>query len=227
MSVREYKKIHRRDTENTERAQSRLFSLRYRRVRSTSSAICVLCLSAVNLFAFSAGLAQTIDQDHKAAVEGVEIGMNAQQVFDQLKRMPDARKDEKDEIILTWKLKDASVLQLKFRKEHVSHIALQYHQPRPTEELWLQQTLHSGPSHDLTGRDPRLRIDYRATETKDKLRTVWTRQEKAAGGYTVEVQFLSTSRMVRGDRFEDYVEFKYVTVVKDDIKRFEKAVEQK
>ncbi len=189
------------------------------------SILCVLCVCAVNLFAFAQD--PKAAQDHKAAVEGVEIGMNAQQVFEQLKRMPDARKDEKEEVILTWKLKDTSVLQLKFRKEHVSHIALQYHQPRPTEGLWLQQTLHSGPSHDLTGRDPRLRIDYKTTETKDKLRTVWTRQEKAAGGYTVEVQFLSTSRNVRGDRFEDYVEFKYVTVVKDDIKKFEKAVEQK
>ena len=43
---------HRRDTESTERAQSRgWFSLRPRRVRSTSSAICVLCVSAVNLIA--------------------------------------------------------------------------------------------------------------------------------------------------------------------------------
>ena len=188
--------------------------------------------TVVLLLAVSAGLAQSVEQDrksaqdHKAAAEGIEIGMNAQQVFDRLGRMPDARKDEKDEVVVSWKLKDASVLQLRFRKEHVSHIALQYHQPRPTEELWLQ-SLHSGPSHDMTGRDPRLRIDYKATETGDKLRTVWTRQEKSAGGYNVEIQFLSTSRKARGDRFEDYVEFKYVTVVKEDIKKFEKAIEQK
>ena len=182
--------------------------------------------TALLLFAVSAGLAQSTEQDHKAAIEGIEIGMNAQQVFDQLKRMPDARRDEKGDVLVSWKLKDAGVLQLRFRKEHVSHIALQYHQPRPTEGLWLQ-TLHSGPSHDLTGRDPRLRIDYKAAETEDKLRTVWTRQERTAAGYNVEIQFLSTSRKARGDRFEDYVEFKYVTVAKEDIKKFEKAVEQK
>ncbi len=44
---------HRRDTENTERAQSRRwFSLCSLRVRSTSSAICVLCVSAVSLLSF-------------------------------------------------------------------------------------------------------------------------------------------------------------------------------
>lgn len=182
--------------------------------------------TAILIFAASAAPAQSTEQDHKAAIRGIEIGMNVQQVFDQLGRMPDARKDEKDEVVVSWKLKDAGVLQLRFRKEHVSHIALQYTQPRTTEDLWLQ-TLHSGPSHDLTGRDPRLRIDYKATETEDKLRTVWTRQERAPGGYNVEVQFLSTSRKARGDRYEDYVEFKYVTVARDDIKKFEKAVGQK
>lgn len=182
--------------------------------------------TGVSLFAASAALAQSKGQDHKAAIQGIEIGMNVQQVFDQLGRMPDARKDEKDEVVVSWNLKDTGILQLRFRKEHVSHIALQYHQPRTTGDLWLQ-TLHNGPSHDLTGRDSRLRNDYKATETSDKLRTVWTRQEKAAGGYNVEIQFLSTSRKARGDRFEDYVEFKYVTVAKGDIKKFEKAVEQK
>ncbi len=52
MRVRKYGTSHRRDTENTERAQRRRFSLRPRRVRSTSSAICVLCVSAVSLLLF-------------------------------------------------------------------------------------------------------------------------------------------------------------------------------
>ncbi len=50
IELKECEKIHRRDTENTERAQSRHKTLRNRRVRSTSSAICVLCVCGGEMF---------------------------------------------------------------------------------------------------------------------------------------------------------------------------------
>lgn len=181
---------------------------------------------AATLLAANFGLAQATDEDHKPSIRGIEIGMTAQQVLDHLGRMPDGRKDEKDEAIIIWKVENDNVLQVRFRKERVSHIGLQYKRPRPTTELWLQP-LYSAPGGVLTARDPRLRIDYRATETGDKLRSVWTRQEKAAAGYRVEIQFLSASRKTLGDRFEDFIEFKYVTVAKDDLSKFEKAIPAK
>jgi len=180
----------------------------------------------VALFAASFGLSQATDEDHKPSIRGIEIGMTAQQVLDHLGRMPDGRKDERDEAIVIWKIENDNVLQIRFRKEHVSHIALQYKHPRPTTELWLQP-LYTAPGGVLTARDPRLRLDYKATETSDKLRSAWTRQEKVAGGYRVEIQFLSASRKSLGDRFEDFIEFKYVTVPKDDLARFDKALMQK
>lgn len=178
------------------------------------------------LFAGSPVSAQATDEDHKPSIRGIEIGMTAQQVLDHLGRLPDGRKDEKEEAIVIWKVESDNLLQVRFRKEHVWHIGLQYKHLRPTTELWLQP-LYSAPGGVLTARDPRLRIDYIATETGDKLRSVWTRQEKTAGGYRVEIQFLSTSRKTHGDRFEDFVEFKYVTVPKDDASKFEKAVTAK
>ncbi len=61
MRVKRSKTSHRRDTENTEGAQRKPYSaLRNRRVRSTSSAICVLCVSAVNLLFFVLVLALSL-----------------------------------------------------------------------------------------------------------------------------------------------------------------------
>lgn len=44
--------------------------------------------------------AQSREEDHKASILSLEIGMRAQEVLDRLGRMPDGRKDEKDEIIV-------------------------------------------------------------------------------------------------------------------------------
>jgi hypothetical protein len=183
----------------------------------------IVTVIAVLLLAVS-GWAQSADEDHKTSIQGIEIGMNAQQVLDRLGRMPDGRKDEKGEIIVYWKLEGGNALQVTLRKEAVSHLALQYRPPRATSELWLQP-LYSAPSGELTARDPRLRVDYKPTETSDKLCTAWRRREKTADGYSVEIQFLSASRKDRGDRFEEYVEYKYVTVPKDELKKFDKAAE--
>lgn len=63
---------------------------------------------------------------------------------------------------------------------------------QPSEE---RDTLTRGE-----GRDPRWRAEYKVTQTKDKFRTVWTREEKTEVGYRVECQFLSASRLKLGDR---------------------------
>lgn len=179
-------------------------------------------VSVLLVLGTTATFAQSSDEDHKASIRGIEIGMDAQQVLDRLGRMPDGRKDEKDDVLLFWKVEEGNILQVTFRKEHVSHLGLQYAHARPVNELWLQP-LYSAPGGDLTARDPRLRIDYLATETADKLRSVWTLEQKSKPGYRVEIQFLSASRKKLGDRFADFVEFKYVTVSKTDLKKFDEV----
>lgn len=168
--------------------------------------------------------AQSAQEDHKLSIRGIELGMTAQEVVEHLGgRMPDGRRDEKEAVLLFWKLKDETLLQVTFRKDRVSHLALQYKKPHPTTDLWLVPL--STPEHrtPLTAPDPRWRRDYKVTETSDKMRNVWTRQEKVPAGYRVEIQFLSASRNQFGGRFWEYVEFKYVTVVKDDLKKFDQA----
>jgi hypothetical protein len=164
------------------------------------------------------------NEDHKASVHGIEMGMTAQQVVDLVGRMPDARKDEKEEVIVYWKVEEDNVLQVNFRKDRVSRLALQYKKPRPTTDLWLVPLSSPASGSGLTAADPRVRRDYKITETNDKMRTVWERQEKTHAGYRVQIQFLSASRKQAGDRFGEFVEFKYVSVVKDDLKKFEQSV---
>ncbi len=168
--------------------------------------------------------AQSNQEDHQAMIHEITLGMTAQEVVDHLGgRNPDGRKDEKDVVQLFWKVEVGNVLQVNFFKERVSHVALQFKKPRPTTDLWLQPLSSPASRSELTASDPRLRRDYKATETGDKLRTVWNREEKAPAGYRVEIQFLSGSRKQFGDRFEEFVEFKYVSVNKDDLKKFENA----
>src|SRR5712692_2574785 len=169
--------------------------------------------------------AQAADEDHKPTIHGIATGMTAQDVLDHLGgRMPDGRKEEKGSTILTWKLGEGNLLLVTFRGENISELRLLYKKPRPTTDLWLVPLSTPASSTALTAADPRLRREYKATETEDKLRTVWTRREKAATGYEVEISFLSTSRQQLGDRHEEYVEYKYVTVPKDQMKKFDNAV---
>jgi len=169
--------------------------------------------------------AQAADEDHKPTIHGIATGMTAQDVLDHLGgRMPDDRKEEKGSTILTWKLEDGNILLITFRGENISELKLLYKKSRPTTDLWLAPLSSPASSSALTAADPRLRRDYKATETEDKLRTVWTRREKAAMGYEVEISFLSASRKQLGDRYEEYVEYKYVTVPKDEMKKFDNAV---
>ena len=223
--------------------------------------------------------AQSPDEDHQPSIRGIKIGMTAADVLDRLGRMPDGRKDEKEEAHLIWKLEEGNLLQVTFRGEHVSQIALQYKNPRPTTDLWLlplaskptetklnpeersaaenvgimagrsastltarttpeQQQQQDRPAAErghptttgpgteaptITARDPRWRQDYKPTETYDKLRIAWTRQEKVNAGYHVEIRFLSSSRKQFGDRFGEFIEFKYVTVLKEDLKKFDQG----
>jgi len=169
--------------------------------------------------------AQAADEDHKPTIHGIATGMTAQDVLDHLGgRMPDGRKEENGSTILTWKLEDGNILLITFRGENISELKLLYKKFRPTTDLWLAPLSSPASSSALTAADPRLRRDYKATETEDKLRTVWTRREKAAMGYEVEISFLSASRKQLGDRYEEYIEYKYVTVPKDEMKKFDNAV---
>lgn len=179
-------------------------------------------LGTIWLLAASIAWPQGLEEDHKTSIHGVEIGMDAGQVLDHLGRMPDGRKDEKDEAQLFWKLENGDVLQVSFRKEHVSHLGLHYKNLRPTTDLRLVPLPSLGGS-ELTARDPRYRADYRPTETQDKMRTVWTRREKSEASYNIEIEFLSSSRAQSGDRFGEFIEFKYVTVPRDDWKKFDQA----
>lgn len=165
-------------------------------------------------------------EDHQASIHGIRIGMTTPQVLDLLGgRMPDVRKDEKGEIIVFWKLEGGNVLQVNFRKEnYVSHIALQFKPPRPTNDFWLAPLKSGGSTTGLTARDPRLRVDYQASETTDKERTVWVREEKSPAGYRIEVRFLSAPRQRLGERFESEVEYKYVSVNRNYLKKFDQAV---
>jgi hypothetical protein len=169
--------------------------------------------------------AQAADEDHKPTIHGIAAGMTAQDVLDHLSgRMPDGRKEGKGNTILTWKLEDGNILLVTFRGENISELRLLYKKPRPTTDLWLVPLSTPASSTALTAADPRLRREYKATETEDKLRTVWTRREKAASGYEVEISFLSTSRQQLGDRHEEYVEYKYVTVPREEMKKFDNAL---
>jgi hypothetical protein len=169
--------------------------------------------------------AQVADEDHKPVIHGIAIGMRAQDVLDHLGgRMPDSRKEEKNSVILTWKLEDGNILVIAFRGENISDLKLLYTKPRPTTDLWLVPLASPATGTALTAADPRLRRDYKATETEDHLRTVWTRTEKTSAGYEVEVSFLSSSRRQFGDRYQEYVEYKYVTVPKSEWKKFDDAL---
>ncbi|MBI1750552.1 MAG: hypothetical protein HY234_13145 [Acidobacteria bacterium] len=168
---------------------------------------------------------QTTGEDHKPTILGIELGMTPQAVVERLGgREAQSRKEEKDAVQKLWRVEGGNVLQVTFRKDRVAHIALQYRSPRPTTDLWLVPLSSPASRSGLTASDPRLRRDYKATELLDKTRTVWSRQEKSPADYRIEIQFLSGSRQQYGERFEEYVDFKYVSVVKDDLKKFEKAV---
>lgn len=173
-----------------------------------------------------ASKAEEASEDHQASIHGIRIGMTTPEVLERMGgRMPDARKDEKGEIIAYWKLEGGSVLQVNFRQEnYVAHVALQFKPPRPTNDLWLAPLKSAGSTSALSARDPRLRVDYQASETTDKERTAWVREEKSAQGYRIEVQFLSSPRQRLGERFESEVEFKYVSVNRNDLKKFDQAV---
>ncbi len=165
-------------------------------------------------------------EDHQASIHGIRIGMTTPEVLERLGgRMPDQRKDEKDEIIAYWKLESGNVLQVNFRQEnYVSHVALQFKPPRPTNDFWLAPLKSAGNTSGLSARDPRLRVDYQASETTDKERTAWVREEKSPQGYRIEVSFLSAHKKRLGERFESEIDFKYVSVNRNDLKKFDQAM---
>ncbi len=199
--------------------------MKFRNLRETAAlaALAIGLLAGHPLHAQEASAAE----DHELSILGIKLGMNPQETVDRTGgRMPDGRQDEKDVVKLVWKLEGGNVLQVHFRKERVVHIGLQYKNPRPTTNFWLAPLSSPASSSGLTASDPRLRRDYQATETRDKERAVWVRQEKSPAGYRVDIQFLSGARKQYGERFWEYVEFKYVSVAKDDLKKFEQTAEK-
>jgi hypothetical protein len=196
---------------------------------------------------------QAKDEDHKLAVAGIEIGMDAQSVMAQLHRNADAAKDEGEHTYLTWKMPDGNLLKIDFWMEHVAGMRLTYKVPRPATDLWLvplkagskialnqDESAMSeskkvelpvgngeGTTTALTAADPRWRREYKVTETNDQTRIVWTRDEKSAGGYSVQIIFWSTSKKEKGERYGEYVAFKDVLVAPNDLPAFGKALEAK
>lgn len=77
----------------------------------------------------------------------------------------------------------------------------------------------------LTGTDPRLHREYKVAETVDKERTVWTRQEKREG-YNTDMGFISADRKKKGEKFEEWIQFKYLQVSPEDLKRFDRFVRE-
>ncbi len=140
-----------------------------------------LALVAAVQFSFP-GHAQTLapssEEDHRPSIMGLHIGMTAQQVLDRFGRMPDARRDEKGEIIVYWKLDKSEVVQVRFRRDNfVSYISLQYNPFRPTSDLMLRPlgeaqaddpntTVNVTP--DLTGSDPGFAANRVTVEGKQR-----------------------------------------------------------
>lgn len=160
---------------------------------------------------------------HAPSVYGLQLGMTAQQVLDQLERMPDGRQDQEDTIVVFWQMENGDQLQVNFRHDRVSHLALKFDEPKTLAEIGLI-ALHDKRS-SLDARDPRARYEYKIAETNDQSRTVWSTEKRAESGYNYEVQFLSASRQEFGDQRDRYVEFKYVTVPKDHLKAFDQTAE--
>jgi hypothetical protein len=66
-------------------------------------------------------------------------------------------------------------------------------------------------------------LDYKVSQTEDRERTVWVR-ELDGEGFRMEIRFLSAHKKRLGDRYEEEVEFKYVSVHRNDLKKFDQAM---
>ena len=75
----------------------------------------------------------------------------------------------------------------------------------------------------LTARDPRWRQDYMPTENIDKTRVSWSVSEKTEDGYRVEIRFVSVAKERLGERFVEYVEYKMISVPKEELPKFDLA----
>ncbi len=230
-------------------------------------------LSATILTAFSVRAqtpAPSPEEDHRPSIVGLRVGMTAQQVLDRFGRMPDARKDQKGEVIAYWKLDKGDVVQVRFRKDNfVSYIGLQYSPFRPTSDLMLRPlgeaqaddpntTVNVTP--DLTGsdsgfaanrvtvggsddkvpllssansattpaagKDSRWKAEYKAASTVDGERVVWARNLEVDPRFRIQVGFISASKARLNRRYDEEIEFKFVSVLKEDLKKFDKAMTQ-
>jgi len=172
------------------------------------------------------------DEDHKASIRGIAPGMTAQQVLELLGRKADAAKDDKDELILSWKLENGNLLHVRFRHDNfVSAVAEQFKIPRPANDFLLQPlgearagSQMAMPGQVLEGTDPRLHREYKVTQTVDREQVIWMRQEKAPLGYTINIGFISVPKRKAGQLYDSQVESKFVSVDRNDLKKFDQAM---
>ncbi len=185
-----------------------------------------IVLAAWTLLLNTVGLAQSVspEEDHRLSILGLQLGMTAQDVSDRLKRPADAANDQKDHTILTWKLAEGNLLRVDFWRDHIAALRLVYKHPRPTTDLWLVPLSSPASSTELTSPDPRWRRDYKVTQDNDRMHVVWTRDEAAPEGYHVRIAFWSASKKQLGERYEEFVELKDLSLVPGDIARFEQAI---
>jgi hypothetical protein len=186
----------------------------------------ILLVACGTLLLTPFGFAQSVspEEDHRASILGLHIGMTAQDVASRLKRPADAASDQKDHTVLTWKLAEGKLLRVDFWKDHIAALRLVYGYRRPTTDLWLLPLSTPASSTELTSPDPRWRRDYKVTQDNDRMHTVWTRDEAAPEGYHVRISFWSASKKQLGERYGEFVELKDLTVPPEELARFEQAI---
>ena len=155
---------------------------------------------------------------HATSIEGLRLGMNAQQVLETLGRMPDKREDKDGQVIVYWKVGKNDVLMAKFRGDFVYSLNLQYRPVKPLGDFWLEPN-----GTEKAGDDTRMHREYKITQTDDRERLVWTREEKSPAGYRVNVSFISPSKSKAGAESETHIELKTIAVRKEDLKAFDSA----
>lgn len=186
--------------------------------------ILLVACGVLLLTPFGFGQSVSPDEDHRLSILGLQLGMTAQDAGDRLKRPADAANDQKDHTILTWKLAEGNLLRVDFWRDHIAALRLVYKHPRPTTDLWLVPLSSPASSTELTSPDPRWRRDYKVTQDNDRMHVVWTRDEAAPEGYHVRIAFWSASKKQLGERHGEFVELKDISVVPEDITRFEQAI---
>ena len=153
---------------------------------------------------------------HAPSIEGLRLGMNAHQVLETLGRMPDKREDKDGQVIVYWKVGKNDVLMARFRGDFIYSLNLRYRPVKPLGDFWLEPN-----GTERAGDDTRMHREYKITQTDDRERLVWTREEKSPSGYRFNLSFISPSKSKAGAESENHIEFKTIAVRKEDLKIFD------